>query len=130
MFVPRFLKYSKKVLPQNTLSKMERGIVEPHFRFCCSVRKYCGVTELQTLQKLQHRAARIVTKSSFDIPSIDLIQSLNWPTVSDIIRSKTAITMYKSLNGLVPEYLSRLFEKKSSRMSGNCEILKLIPRYL
>ena len=68
-----------------------------------------------TLQKLQNRAARIVTKSSFDTPSIGLIQSLNWPTVSDIIRSETATTVYKSLNGLVPEYLSSLFEKKSTR---------------
>ena len=73
------------------------------------------MTKLQTLQKLQNRAARIVAKSSFDTPSIGLIQSLNWPTVSDIIRGETATTVHKSLNGLVPEYLSILFEKKSTR---------------
>ena len=110
-----FLKYSRKFVPQNTPSKMYRGIVEPHFRFCCSVWGCCGVTKLQTLQKLQNRAARIVTKNSFDTPSIDLIQRLNWPSVSDIIRCETATTMYKSLNGLVPGYLFSLFEKKSTR---------------
>ena len=110
-----FLKYSRKFLPQNTLSKMYSGIVEPHFRFCCSVWGCCGVTKLQTLQKLQNRAARIVTKSNFDTPSIGLIQSLKWPTVSDIIRGETATTVYKSLNGLVPEYLSSLFKKRSTR---------------
>ena len=110
-----FLKYSSKFLPQNTLSKMYSGIVEPQFRFCCSVWGCCGVTKLQTLQKLQNRAARIVTKSNFDTPSIGLIQGLNWPTVSDIIRGETATTVYKSLNGLVPEYLSSLFEKRSTR---------------
>ena len=73
------------------------------------------MTKLQTLQKLQNRAARIVTKSSFDTPSIGLIQRLNWPTVSEIIKSETATTMYKLLSGLVPEYLSGLFEKKSTR---------------
>ena len=52
---------------------------------------------------------------TLDPPSIGLIQSLNWPTVSDIIRGETATTVYKSLNGLVPEYLSSLFEKKSTR---------------
>ena len=101
-----FLKYFRKFLPQNTLNKMYRGIVEPHFRFCCWVSGCCGVTKLQTLQKLQNRAARIVTKSSFDTPSIGLIQSLSWPTVSDIIKSETATTVFKSLNGVVPEYLS------------------------
>ena len=55
-----FLKYSRKFLPQNTLRKMYRGIVEPHFRSCCSVWGSCGVTRLQTLHKLQNRAARIV----------------------------------------------------------------------
>ena len=110
-----FLKYSRKFLPQNTLSAMYRGIVEPHFRFCCSVWGCCGVTKLQTLQKLQNRAARIVTKSRFDTPAMALIRSLDWPTVNDIIRSETATTMYKSLNGLVPEYLSDLFEKNSTR---------------
>ena len=61
-----FLKYSRKFLPQKTLSKMYRGIVELHFRYCCSVWGCCGVTRLQTLKKLQNRAARIVTRSNFD----------------------------------------------------------------
>ena len=72
-----FLKNSRKVLPQNTLSKMYSGIVEPQFWLCSSVWGCCGVTKLQTLQKLQNRVARIVTKSHFDVPSIGLIQSLN-----------------------------------------------------
>ena len=48
-----------------------------------------------------------------------LILSLKWLTVSDIIRSETAIIMYKSLNGLVPEYLSNLFVKNSTRNMKN-----------
>ena len=31
------LKYAKKLLTQDTLCKMYRGIVEPHLRYCCSV---------------------------------------------------------------------------------------------
>ena len=49
-----------------------------------------GVTKLQALQKLQHRAARIVVKSSFGTPAMPIIRSLNWPTVDDIIRSEIA----------------------------------------
>ena len=52
------------------------------------------MTKLQTLQKLQNRVARIVTMSSFDTPSIGLIQSLNWPTVNGIIKSETATTVF------------------------------------
>ena len=38
----RFLKYAKKLLPQDTLCKMYRGIVEPHLRYCCSVWGHVG----------------------------------------------------------------------------------------
>ena len=41
-----FLKYAKKLLPQDTLSKIYRGIVEPHLRYCCSVWGACGGTTI------------------------------------------------------------------------------------
>ena len=87
-----FLKYAKKFLPQDTLSKMYRGIVEPHFRYCCSVWGCCGKTQLDNLQKLQNRAARIVTNSIFRVSAADLIKRLGWPTISDIILCETAET--------------------------------------
>ena len=37
-----FLNYAKKLLPQDTLCKMYRGIVEPHLRYCCSVWGHVG----------------------------------------------------------------------------------------
>ena len=85
---------------------------------------------LQTLQKLQNRTTRIVTKNSFYSPSIGLIKGLNRPSVSDIIRSETTTKVYKSQNGLVPEYLSSLFEKKSTRNVRELKNTKLIFRYL
>ena len=33
------------------------------------------------LQKLQNRAARIVTNSSYDAPAANLIKELKWPTI-------------------------------------------------
>ena len=65
-----FLKHAKTILPLESLNKLYAGIVEPHFRYCCSVWGCCGVTEKSHLQKLQNRAARIITSSSFDAPGI------------------------------------------------------------
>lgn len=59
-----FLKYAKSILPLETYNKLYAGIVEPHFRYCCSLCGCCGVTEKNHLQKLQNRAARIITNSS------------------------------------------------------------------
>ena len=74
-----------------------------------------GETRLLTLQKLQNRAARIVTNSSYVAPADDLIEKLNWPTISEIIKRDTATMVYKSLNGLVPMYLSNIFSRNSTR---------------
>ena len=65
------LKYSKKYLSLETVQKMYLGIVEPHIRYCCSVWGCAGDTIIQKLQKLQNRAARIVTNDK---------QSLSSPT--------------------------------------------------
>ena len=109
-----FLKYAKKLLQKDTLSKMYRGIVEPHHRYCCSVWGACGGTGLQVLQKLQNRAARIVTNSSYDSFASALIKSLNWPTVADMIKTETACMVYKSINELAVDYLSEMFIKNST----------------
>ena len=68
-----------------------------------------------TLQKLQNRAARIVTNSSYDAPVDALIQKLKWPTIAEIIKRETASIVFKSINGLAPTYLSNIFSKNSSR---------------
>ena len=64
-----FLKYAHSFLPMETVIALYRGIVEPHFRYCFSVCGCAGKTEVNQLQKLQNRAARLVTGSRFDAPS-------------------------------------------------------------
>ena len=118
-----FLKYAKKLLPKHTLSQMYRGIVEPHFRYCCSVWGNCGDSRLSMLQKLQNRAARIVTNSSYDAPAANLIEELKWPTVHDMIKQETATIVFK--------YLSTLFTRNWTRdivNLRNCETDLLAPR--
>ena len=61
-----FLRRAKPCLPEETLKTLYTGIIEPHFRYCSLVWGCSGVTEINQLQKLQNRAARIVTGSSFD----------------------------------------------------------------
>ena len=71
-----FLKHARNFLPLDTLKTLYTGVIEPHFRYCCSVWGYCGKTELNQLQKLQNRAARIVTNSNYDAPSKALLHKL------------------------------------------------------
>ena len=75
----------------------------------------CAESRLNKLQKLQTRAARIVTSSSYDAPTEALIKEVNWPTMKDMIRSETATVVHRSVNYIAPDYLSYLFIRNSNR---------------
>ena len=63
-----FLRHAKSFLPIASLKTLYTGIVEAHFRYCCSVWGCAGSTDINQLQKLQNRAVRNITNSSFDTP--------------------------------------------------------------
>ena len=119
-----FLKYAMKLFPKHTLSQLYRGIVEPHFCYCCSVWGTCRDSSLLMLQKLQNRATRKVTNSSYDAPAVNLIKELKCPTVHDMIKQETATIVFKSISGLAPIYPSIPFTRNSTRdivNVRNCE---------
>ena len=91
-----FLKHATKFLPRVTLENLYIGIVEPHLRYCCSIWGCCGSSEINQLQKLQNRAARIVTNSSFDTPSRPLIERLGWGTIQQLISNESKTMVFKS----------------------------------
>ena len=52
--------------------------VQPHFDYCSIVSGNCGKTLSERLQKLQNRAACILTSSSYDADARFLLQQLGW----------------------------------------------------
>ena len=111
------LKHAKNFLPFSALTSLYTSIVEPHFRYCCSVWGCAGTTEINRLQKFQNRAARMVTNSSFDTPSNQLIDHLGWKTINELIDIESKTMVFKSLNELAPSYLLSLFRKNSQSSS-------------
>ena len=109
-----FLRHAKSFLPLASLKTLYTGIVQPHFRYHCSVWDCAGSTEMNQLQKLQNRAARIITNSSIDTPSRPFIAELGWQTIEELIDYESKIMVFKSLNDLAPQYLCNLFLKNSA----------------
>ena len=99
----------KKCIPLSDLQKMYKGIVESHFSYCCSIWGCCGESKLNSLQKIQNGAARIVSNSSYDASTAPLLQSRSWFSIKGLKRKETAMLSYKSLNSLAPQYLTELF---------------------
>ena len=73
----------------------------------------CEAIEKNQLQKLQNRAARILTNSRYDADARPLLNILGLKTIQDLIDTETSTMVFKALNGLAPEYLSKLFIRNS-----------------
>ena len=103
------IRLTKKFIPRHTLKLLYQGLVEPHFRFCCSVWGTCGVTTRNTLEKLQNRAMRIITDSPYDAPAEPLLRQLRLPSIAEMIRQESASMVYKAINDQAPPYLSSFY---------------------
>ena len=106
------LKHAKDFVPESSLGSLYLSIVEPHFRYCCSMWGCCDSNTLLQLQKLQNRAARILTDSAFDAPSNPITRKLGWMAISDLISFESKQLVFESLNNQAPQYICFLFQKK------------------
>lgn len=107
------LKRIKPFVPHSTLKLIYNCLVQPHFDYCSVVWDTCGSSLADKLQKLQNRAARVLTSSNYDTNAEYLFEKLGWKNLAFQRRIAKAIMMYKSLNGLAPDYLSEMFVDRS-----------------
>ena len=100
---------SGQFFSMHTAIKIYKGLIEPHFDYCSAV--WDGLTQQlsEKLQKLQNRAIRVITKSSYDTSSRFLLNSLGWDNLSVRRAKQKANLMYKCINNLAPAYLCNLF---------------------
>ena len=104
-----------------SVQTMYKSLLEPYFRYCCpvwgqqylSVACLWGITALDKLQKLQNRAARIVTNSPYNASALPIIRKLGWQIVKDLIVNETLKMVYKCTNDEAPSYLACLFDRLS-----------------
>ena len=98
----------------STLKYIYSSIIQPHFDYCCVVWDNCSKSSADKLQKLQNRAARILTFSNYDTNADLLIKRLGWRKLDSQRKIQKVTMVYKSLNGLNPDYLQPLFNYRNS----------------
>ena len=99
------IKRVKPFVPQSTLLCIYNSLVQPQFDYCSLVWGNCGRTLSNKLQKLQNRAARVITSSGYDADVDSLFHKLRWKDLQSQRQIQKALMVFKSLNGLVSEYL-------------------------
>jgi hypothetical protein len=108
------LKRVRPFINRETAVKAYRGLVEPYFTYCSPVWDGIGLKLGEKLQKLQNRAARVMTRSSYEVSSASLLSELGWSVLVKNRMKQKAILMYKVNNNCAPQYLQQLFTPKVS----------------
>ena len=113
----RVLKRMRPFVGLEHLINVYRSIVEPCFTYCCIVWDSIGETLVDSLQKLQNRADRVITGASYLKHLADIRRELGWLLLSEMRQHHMTLMMFKVNHGLCPSYLSDMFDVNTSRLS-------------
>ena len=103
------LRRMKPFVPRSILVTIYKSLILPYLDYYCLVWDNCSNYLLDNLQKIQNRAARIITGESYEIRSSDLLRKLNWPNLKERRSHQKAIFMFKVKNEQVAQSVAELF---------------------
>lgn len=102
-------KIAKKI---NVLGRMSwakltvyKTIIAPHFYFCSTLLFLMNNSDIETLQKKQNRALRIILGCNRYTKRVDMLNCTNLLSVRQTITYNTMTFIYKMVNYLLPDHL-------------------------
>ena len=105
------LKRIKRLVPYKNLISVYKSTIEPYFDYCSTVWNSIGSELSSKLQRLQNRAARIITGARYTKRSKEVLSRLGWQTLKQRRLEQTAIMMFKISNKMTPNYLEEMFQR-------------------
>ena len=97
------------IVPLDVLNTIYKSLIQPVFDYCDVVWDNLGQGLATRIQKLQNRAAHIITFQGYDVCSAQIRKQLNWEELASRRQRHLSLLMYDTVNGNVPSYLSNLF---------------------
>ena len=104
------IKLIKPFVPESILKQIYNALVQPYFDYCFLVWQNCNLTLQSKLQKLQNRAARVITGDSWEICSTDVLSKLNWRPLNQLRLEGMLLFMRKVLKNEVPNSITEQFQ--------------------
>ena len=99
-------------LPRRSLLTLYHSLQESRLRYCNTVWGNCSSSLETVIQKLQNKAARIVTRTKYVAVEPDiLLKEIGLFNVQQLIDFETAVMVDKSLNDSAQDYLIKLFTR-------------------
>ncbi len=120
------LKRVRHIVPPETLSVLQlyNTIVLPHFDYGDLIYESSTVQNLGRLQKLQNRAARIISGSAPCTHHNDMYNTMKWLLLKNRRLLHKCTLMYKCTHGLAPTYLTEHIDHNDTVQSYNTRTSK------
>ena len=112
----------KQFVPKSTLVKIYNAIVLSHFDYCSLVWDNCCDYLKNRLQKLQNRAARIITAKTYEVSSEDVLKELDWQPLNQRYKTNKSIFMHRIRNEKISSSICkiRINDRYDLRSNNNC----------
>ena len=98
-------------LDQDCLKLIVQYLVMSRLDYANSLYVNLPSYNIEKLQKIQNKAARLITKSKCSDHITPVLKYLHWLPINQRIKFKVATLVFKCLNGLAPPYLTELIQK-------------------
>ena len=127
------MKHISPFLKQRQRETYYNGVIKPTLLYGSMIWDSCNVEHLQSILKLQKRAARIILDAERLTPSVVLFNNLNWPPFTEQSLKKRCALLYKRVyNCITPIYLDSLLVRNSeihNRATRHSNINLVCPKY-
>lgn len=106
-----------------------QALITSRLDYCNSLLLEVPSIQLSRLQRIQNKAARLVTRTSKKEHITPVLKNLHWLPVSHRVLFKTMVLVYKCLNNQAPNYLQALLQpyRRDARLRQAHESTLYVP---
>jgi Reverse transcriptase (RNA-dependent DNA polymerase) len=90
-----------------------KTIIGPHLDYCATILFLLNKTQIEELQKIQNKCMRILLIAKKETHIVDMLEKLEFLSVSQRIHANTLKFFYKIENSLCPNYLAERLVRRS-----------------
>ena len=103
----------KNVVTPTVKKTIVEGIFTSVLSYCIPLFGGCDKGEMQSLQVMQIKAARIVTSLGIRTDRRELFATLDWMTVNQLVYYHSALSTYRIRKSSEPEYLAEILNRNN-----------------
>ncbi len=120
----------RRYLTTDAVKSLVNGLVTSRLDYCNALLVGLPRCLIDRLQRIQNRAARLITRTQRHQHITPVLKSLHWLPVSVRIEYKVILYAFKVLSGCAPTYLVDLVQQKSlpRSMRSSSYIQLMVPK--